>query len=165
MRDSATRTFEDFFEVNKRRLTLAVRLVAHDRAQAEDIAQDAFVAVWERWGALAGSANLDAYLFRTAFNLAKNRRRRALLGLKRVVHLVPAGDETDDVVERDVVGRPLRELTRSQRATVVLVDALGYTSVEAGQILGIRDSTVRVHLARGRASLRRTLEDPDESAS
>jgi len=44
---------------------------------------------------------------------------------------------------------------------VVLVDALGLTSEEAGAALGIKSSTVRVLAARGRAALRETWGEDD----
>ena len=154
--------FEGFFERHRRKLTFVVWLVTRDQAEAEEIAQDAFLAVWERWEDLATVEEPDGYLFRTGLNLARNRRRRTRLALKRVVHLAPPPDEASGVASDDATDRALASLSRAQRASVVLVDLLGYTSVEAGGMLRISPSTVRVHLARARASLRQTLEDHDD---
>jgi DNA-directed RNA polymerase specialized sigma24 family protein len=45
---------------------------------------------------------------------------------------------------------------------VVLIDLLGYSSEEAGDILGIRAATVRTHVARAHADLRTWVGEVDE---
>ena len=57
--------------------------------------------------------------------------------------------------ERDAVRRMLGELNEQQRAALVLTSLLGYSSDEAGTVLGMRGSTVRVLTTRARATLRR----------
>ena len=56
-------------------------------------------------------------------------------------------EEPDDafaaIEDRDAVIRALRELIPQQRAAIVLTALLGYSSEEAGQMLGMRASTVR----------------------
>ena len=47
--------------------------------------------------------------------------------------------------KHDAVIRALASLTARQRAAVVLVDLMGFSSEEAGRMLGIRASTVRTH--------------------
>src|SRR5262245_41651740 len=41
--------FEDLFEAERERLFRALLLITHDSAEAEDLMQEAFVSVWERW--------------------------------------------------------------------------------------------------------------------
>jgi DNA-directed RNA polymerase specialized sigma24 family protein len=111
------------------------------------------------------------YLYRTAMNLFRSRRRRAALALRRVAHPGERRDQLREVEEREATVRALAPLTRRQRAAapltrrqraaVVLVDAVGLTSEEAGAALGVKASTVRVLLARGRAVLRKEWTDHD----
>lgn len=51
----------------------------------------------------------------------------------------------------------LRGLPLRQRQSVVLRDWAGFEMSEVARILGTKESTVRVHLARGRAALRAVL--------
>jgi RNA polymerase sigma-70 factor (ECF subfamily) len=60
-----------------------------------------------------------------------------------------------EVETRDEVMRALATLTPGQRASVVLVDLLEYSSEEAAQILGVKSATVRVQASKARAALRR----------
>jgi len=117
------------------------------------VAQDAFVRVWERWERDGAPDDPPAYLFRTAMNVLRNRRRRAAVALRHAVSRSESSDELGAVEARDVVMRALGALTPSQRAALVLTDLLDMSSDEAAKALGIRPSTVRVLAARGRATL------------
>ena len=146
-------TFEQLFAQEGDRLFSSLWLITRDRHEAEEVAQDAFVRVWERWEREGPPDDPTAYLFRTAMNVFRNRRRRAAVAFRHAVSRSESSDEFDAVEARDVVIRALRELTPSQRAALVLTDLLDMSSVEAAKALGIRASTVRVLAARGRASL------------
>ena len=148
-------TFEDFFEREHRDLFSALVLMARDRGEAEELMQDAFLRLWERWARVSSLEDPTGYLYRTAMNLYRSRRRRAAVALRRVAHPAERRDEIREVEDRQAVILALRPLTRRQRAAVVLVDAMGMTSEEAGRTLGVTASTVRVLLARGRAALRK----------
>jgi RNA polymerase sigma-70 factor, ECF subfamily len=141
----AGRDFETFFEDQHGDLYAALWLVTRNRhEEAEEITQDAFLRVWERWGRVAGLDDPTGYLYRTAMNTFRNRRRRAAVALRKTVRLQPPDDALARVEEREAIVRALAPLTARQRAAVVLTDILGYTSEEAAGLLGIRPSTVRV---------------------
>lgn len=160
MRD-AILEFEGFFAANRERLFRALWLVARDRHEAEEVAQDAFLKVWERWDRVAGMVDPEGYLYRTAFNLHRNRRRRSLLALRRLVRATPPPDPTDAVDDRDQVVRALGTLTPRQRSALVLTDLVELTSEEAARALGVRPSTVRVLAARARTTLREEIGGQD----
>jgi DNA-directed RNA polymerase specialized sigma24 family protein len=56
----------------------------------------------------------------------------------------------------------LRSLTPRQRAAIVLTEGLGYSSDEAGSMLGVKGSTVRALHHQARAALKRSTETIDE---
>jgi RNA polymerase sigma-70 factor, ECF subfamily len=153
--------FDHFFEEHRDRLYRALWLVARDRSVAEEVTQDAFLKVWERWNRVRGFEDPAGYLYRTGMNILRNRRRRAALGLRRLVHASPATDEIAAVDARDVVVRALGTLTPRERAALVLVDLLDMTSEDAANALGVRASTVRVLAGRARAALRDRIGGED----
>lgn len=136
--------FEDLFAAERDRLFAALWLVTRDRHEAEDVAQDAFVRVWERWERRGAPDDPVAYLFRTAMNLVRNRRRRAAVALRRAPRPDHGPDGLDAVETQDLVLRALGTLTERERAAIVLIDLLDMTSDDAGAALGIRSSTARV---------------------
>jgi RNA polymerase sigma factor (sigma-70 family) len=158
-RATALRDFETFFDDHRSRLFRALWLVTRNRHEAEDLAQEAFLKVWERWASVGLLDDPEGYLYRTAMNLFRNRRRRALLALRRAVHLAPVDEQIAAVDDRDQVVRALGRLTPAQRAAIVLTDLAGFTSEEAARTLGISPSTVRVQAARARAILRDQMGD------
>jgi RNA polymerase sigma-70 factor, ECF subfamily len=152
-------SFEDFFEGHRRPLFGALCLVTGNRSEAEEIAQDAFLKVWERWERVAGLEDPNAYLFRTAMNLFRNRLRRASVAARKALALTSSADDLATIEDRDEVVRWLRPLPPRQRAAIVLTIYLDYSSDETARILGIRPSTVRALASQGRAGVRHALED------
>jgi RNA polymerase sigma factor (sigma-70 family) len=145
--------FAAFFAEHHGGLFRALWLLTRDRHEAEEVAQEAFLRLWERWDRVSAGPDPAAYLYRTAMNHWRSRLRRIAVAARRVVHQPWRDDGIEGVDARDVVVRALAGLPPRQRAAVVLVDVLDLTSERAGAVLGIRPVTVRVLAARGRATL------------
>jgi RNA polymerase sigma factor (sigma-70 family) len=160
-RAAAETSFEGFFESHREPLFSALWLVCRDRHEAEELAQDAFLKLWERWDRIRRLDDPEGYLYRTALNLYRNRRRRALLALRRLVRAAPPVDPTEAVDRRDQIVRALGTLTPGQRSALVLTDLLELTSEEAARALGVRPATVRVLAARARTALRDEIGGQD----
>lgn len=160
---SEARRFEEFFEAESRTLYRRLCLVTGNRQEAEEVMQDAFISVLERWDRVSAMEDPTGYLYRTAFHVVHKRSRRAARVLRHVVLMRP---EVDDFAaaadDRETVRRALGKLSRRQRAAVVLTELLGYSSEEAGAIMGARPVTVRVLASQGRAAMARMLGGPDE---
>lgn len=155
-------TFEGFFERNHVRLLRGLYLVTGSPQEAEEVMQDAFLAVWERWDRVRGMDDPTGYLFRTAMNRSRSRLRRATRAARRTVGLVEGRDAFAEVDDRETLGRALAAVSPRQRAALVLTEYLGYPSEEAGRILGIKAVTVRALASQGRAAMKTELESDDE---
>jgi RNA polymerase sigma-70 factor, ECF subfamily len=151
--------FEAFFLEHHEHLFRALWLVTRNRHEAEEIMQDAFLRLWERWPAVQAAQNPEGYLYRTAMNLFRSKVRRAAVALRKVVRQLPPDDQMAEVDARHTVVHALAPLPARQRAAVVLLDVLGLSSEQAGEALGIRPVTVRVLAARGRDKLREALDE------
>lgn len=155
-RVEARARFDTFFDEEHERLFQALYFVTGDRQDAEDLMQDAFLRLWERWDDRGKIEDLTGYLFRVAFNGFLMRRRRAAMAIRKVI---PVKEERDAFAEAEMradVRALLLGLTSRQRAALLLVDLLGYPSEQAGRILGVRASTVRALATQGRRALRAT---------
>ena len=151
--------FETFFEREKDGLYGALCLVTRNRFEAEELTQDAFVRLLERWDRVGAMNDPRGYLYRTAMNAFRSRYRRSLLAAKRALGVSPSDDAITAVDERDATMRALAELSPQQRAAVVLVDLYDFSSEDAARILGIRASTVRMHTSRAHKALKGTMQD------
>jgi RNA polymerase sigma-70 factor (ECF subfamily) len=131
-----------------------------NRHEAEEIMQDAFLRLWERWDRVSTMDQPVGFLYRTAMNLYRKRLRRAAVAMRKATNLLPKDDALAIVETRDQAARLLRTLTPREREALVLTAYLGYSTEEAGRLLGIKANTVRVLTTRARASLKQTVEDP-----
>jgi RNA polymerase sigma-70 factor, ECF subfamily len=150
-------TFEDFFHAHHERLLRAMYLATGDRHEAEDLAQEAFVKVLERWERVRGLEDPVGYLFRTALNARRSRLRRLAVAARKAVQPEPGVDEQAAAEERSAVHRALATLPDGQREAVVLIEWLGMTDERAGAVLGVSAGAVRTRLHRARAALRDLL--------
>jgi RNA polymerase sigma-70 factor, ECF subfamily len=148
--------FDTFVEEEHERVYKALYFVTGSREDAEDLAQEAFMKLWERWDSINEIEDPTGYLFRVALNGFRMRRRRAAMAIRRHAPLPEARDEFVEAEMRADVRRLLLGLTPRQRAALLLVDLLGYPSEQAASILGVRASTVRALASQGRRALRAT---------
>jgi RNA polymerase sigma-70 factor, ECF subfamily len=153
-RVQARARFDEFVEDEHERLYKALYFVTGSREDAEDISQDAFLTLWERWDEIDRINDPTGYLFRVALNGFRMRRRRATMTLR---HLAPIRTDRDEFAEAEMradVRALLLSLSPRQRAALLLVDLLGYPSEQAARILRVRPSTVRNLASQGRRALR-----------
>lgn len=148
--------FDTFFEEERERLFKALYFVTGNREDAEELTQDAFLRLWERWDDIDRIDDPTGYLFRVALNGSRMRTRAARRASRRLVPLERDRDPFDEIELREDVRRLLLDLAPRQRAALLLLDMYGYGSEEAARIMGIRPSTVRALATQGRAVLRRT---------
>jgi len=157
----ASRSFETFYDAESRTLFRRLWLVTGNRGEAEELMQDAFLKVWERWEQVGAMDDPVGYLYRTAMNLFRKRYRRAVLAIRRSIGLAPSRDDFADADDRETVRRVLSTLPKRQRAALVLTEMLGFSPEEAGRALGVQASTVRSLSHQGRASFRQAMEVDD----
>jgi RNA polymerase sigma-70 factor (ECF subfamily) len=153
-------SFESFFESQQATLYRRLCLLTGNRTEAEELMQDAFLRLWERWDRVAAMSDPEGYLYRTALNLFRKRYRRASLAVRRAVGGAPPEDVFAASERRTAVSAALATLTPRQRGALVLTQLLGFSSEEAGELLHIRPATVRALATQGRAALKATMEDP-----
>jgi RNA polymerase sigma-70 factor, ECF subfamily len=156
-----SRSFEAFYDAESQTLFRRLWLVTGNRAEAEELMQDAFLRVWERWDHVGTMDDPVGYLYRTAMNLVRKRYRRALLAIRRTLGLAPVRDDFADADDRHAVRRVLSTLPPRQRAALVLTEMMGFSANEVGRVLGVQASTVRSLSRQGRESFRRAMEIDD----
>ena len=161
--------FDTFFEDEHQRLYKALFFVTGNRQDAEELMQDAFLKLWERWDSIHEIDDPTGYLFRVGLNGFRMRRRRTAMSVRKVIpvpedrdlfsvrKVIPVPEQRDlfsDAEMRADVRALLLRLTPRQRAALLLVDLLGYPSEQAARILRVRPSTVRALATKGRRALR-----------
>lgn len=154
-------SFEEFFSVQSDRMLRILAVITGSRQEAEDILQEAFTRVLQRWERVREMENPAGYLERTAMNVFRSQYRRAAISVRRTIGAPPEQDVFQAVEDRDVASRALAMLAPRQRAALVLTEALGYSGDEAGMLLGIKPSTVWALTHQARAALTAAREATD----
>ena len=156
-------SFEAFFEAERRRLFRAMYAITGSVAEAEELTQDAFLKVWERWDRVSTLERPVGYLYRVALNASSSRYRRMLTAAKHVVISTPQTEDPYPAVDaRDAVVRAIRDLTPRQRGALVVTELFDLGAEQAGEILGVKASTVRNLVAQAHAAMRAAMEMDDE---
>lgn len=152
-------TFEDLFAEQHERLYRALYLIVGNSHEAEELMQDAFLKVLERWDRIDNPAG---YLYRSALNATRSRFRRLQIAAKRTFGEGESEDPFAAADLRDEVVRSLRELPERQRLALVLVDLLDLTSDDAAKVLRVTPATVRSLASHARAALKHSMEAEDD---
>ncbi len=142
-----------------------LRRVVGSGGDGEDLCQETFLRAYRAYGSLPEGANVRAWLFSIATNLAKNHfrseaRRRRAYGEAPALHAAPAGAEaalvsreTGALVEAIVQRLPLRQrLAFTQRK----LHGLEYEAI--GQSLGCSAEAARAHVFQALRKIRRGLD-------
>lgn len=149
-------------------LGLATRLL-HDRGDAEDVAQEAFVRVWRqapRW--TPGQARFDTWLHTVVLNLCRDRlrRRRELLPATMPEAADPSPDAEAAMIAAERGGRvqaAIAALPERQREAILLVHYQELSGADAAGMLGVTVEALESLLARGRRTLRAALNPQDNA--
>jgi len=128
----------------------AARLVGRDRA--EDVASEAVVRVLSRWSKVCEYPH--AWITRVATNLAIDLLRRHGPLMSGGTVGLGSSFEDEAVGRLDIVAA-LRHLSRRQQEVVVLHHLAGFSDGEVSEALGMSLPTVKTHLGRAMARLRR----------
>lgn len=155
------------------RLMRTIWRIVRRRETAEDALQEALTVIWKKRRAVAGHPNPQALILRIAITTAIDALRRERRRWRYEAPERPDGRTggTTEAVGKDTENRELREaileavgrLPRRQAAAVILRFVEDRSYGEVAQAMGCSETTVRVHVLRGRAALakRLTRERPD----
>jgi DNA-directed RNA polymerase specialized sigma24 family protein len=137
-------------------LERALILFTGDREVARDAVAEAFAQ------AIAARERLhspQAWVWRAAFRIAAGdlkRRSKPSASVQEDFYVMP--ETVIDVV------RALSQLSRKQRASIVLHHYAGYPTKDVARMIDSTTAAVTVHLSVGRKHLRSLLEDDDEGS-
>jgi RNA polymerase sigma-70 factor (ECF subfamily) len=123
------------------------------RTDAEDIAQQACIKLAQNLGQYRFQAAFTSWLYRLVVNCAQDwqraQRRHAHADLPEDEPAIDSG-RAEDAVHLEQLLDQLDDLGAGMRETALLVHAEGLSHAEAGEILGVSESTIswRIHTMR-----------------
>ena len=153
------RAFNVFVDRHQRAVRVFVRGLAPG-SDADDLAQETFLAIWSRADRYRGAASVRSWLFAIAWRKAKDshRRRFRRLGRETVHHDIRGASDSASLDERIALEQALLSLSLAERAAVLLCLAAGFSHSEAAAALDMPLGTIKSHVSRGRERLKAILE-------
>jgi RNA polymerase sigma-70 factor (sigma-E family) len=137
-------------------------LLLRDTGTAEEIVQDAFVAMHARWNRLRDPHKALAYLRTAVVNRCRSRQRHLLVVDKHLPRSMPEEPSAEQAAmrtaETDRVIEAMRSLPEKQRTVMVLRYYGDLSEAEIADTMGISRGSVKSHAARATKSLRQVLE-------
>ena len=154
--------FRALFELHKDKVYSVALRFSGEPYEAEDIAQETFVKLFDNIGSFRGSAKFESWLYRMVVNTCLDHRRRARRILPLFDSLIgslraPGRSALDEVMRAEMSGHvktAIGGLPPDQRIVVVLRYTQGLSYDEIAEILGCPKGTVASRLNR----VHRTLE-------
>ncbi len=152
-------SFDALLDRERRRLYGIAYSILRDHAEAEDALQEAMLKAWRSWDSVRDESARASWLVRICVNHCINRRT----GLRRL-RLGRTVDARDMATPHPRFDGRLVDLDRSylrlsprQRAAVFLHYHHGYSIDECAALMSCRPGSVRTHIARALASMRREM--------
>jgi RNA polymerase sigma-70 factor (sigma-E family) len=169
--DAAARDADEalvaLYTTHYRSLVRLSTLLLHDQSAAEDVVQDAFVAMHGSWRRLRDTDKALAYLRQAVVNRSRSRLRHlkvadrkapALLPAEAVGALPSAEQGALAALDRERVFHALRSLPQRQREVMVLRYYVDLSEAQIAEAMGISTGAVKSHASRGMVALRQRLE-------
>ncbi len=163
---SQARNQAAFGELVKRRQGWAralLRRMCQSAAEADDLAQEAFMKAWDRMKDLETPAAFPGWFRRiavTTFLMAKRKQKAIFEEIDDAAHPIAAEDSSPEQAAGAKIDleRALARLSDAERLCVTLNHGEGLSHSEIVDMTGLPLGTVKSHVLRGTEKLRRMLE-------
>jgi RNA polymerase sigma factor (sigma-70 family) len=145
-------------------LNTAVRILG-DAQRAQDVHQEVFLAIWQRWHKYNGRTKWGAYLYRTTVRKAirLGKRLRSERNLKQQLEQPFSRENPDEPLRvsemQQKLASCLARLPKRQADIFALSRIEGLKHEAIAEMLGCSENTVRVHLHRAMKRLAQQLSD------
>lgn len=158
---TADEALEQLYAAHWRGLVRLSVLLVRDQGVAEEVTQDAFVAVHARWSRLRDPDKALAYLRQAVVNRSRSALRHRAVVQRHAATLRPVADADPTPISdrRAAVLDAMRALPDRQREVLALRYYLDLSEAEIADTLGISRGAVKSHASRGAAALRLLLQE------
>ena len=173
--------FERFVEHFHSKIFQYSWLMCGQREDAEEVAQETLLRVFEKFQELRDPERIRPWVFRIAKNACLTKRRRSLfapsasreISLDALMPVKAGGDSLkleiadwselpeDRAIRAELhreLQRAIRELPELYRAVILLRDVEDLTTLETAQILDVSEDVVKTRLHRARLAVRKHLD-------
>ena len=147
--------------------------IVQDIQEAEDVAQEVFIQVYQSISSFRGEAKLSTWLYRIAITRAldaerkkKSKKRianlRSWIGLtekqEEAVHFYHPGVQLDNKEQAAILFNAIQQLPENQRIAFILIKTEGLRYDEVATIMNLTVKSVEALMHRAKDNLRKKLQ-------
>lgn len=176
-----TGAFDRFVEYFRPKIFQYSWLMCGHREDAEEVAQETLLRVFESGDQLREPAKIRSWVFRIAKNACLMKRRKSVFAPARELsldELMPSKHQDGDQVRieiadwsslpdgkalqsemRELLEKAIRELPEVYRSVILLRDMEELSTQETAHILDVSDDVVKTRLHRARLAIRQKLDE------
>jgi RNA polymerase sigma-70 factor (ECF subfamily) len=160
-------SFEELYDRHNRRVYSLCLRMTQNTAEAEDLAQEAFIQLFRKIGSFRGDSAFTTWLHRLTVNQVLMHFRKRSVKMERTTEegetpvQIVRGTENPNampVLDRIALDRALVQLPPGYRTVFVLHDVEGHDHEEIAKFLGIAVGTSKSQLHKARMKLRKLLK-------
>lgn len=165
-------SFEELYDRHNRRVYSLCLRMTQNTAEAEDLAQEAFIQLFRKIGSFRGDSAFTTWLHRLTVNQVLMHFRKRSVKLERTTEegetpvQIVRGTENPNampVLDRIALDRALAQLPPGYRTVFVLHDVEGHDHEEIAKFLGIAVGTSKSQLHKARMKLRKLLKSQTDT--
>jgi RNA polymerase sigma-70 factor (ECF subfamily) len=163
--------FEHLYRLHSRRVYVLCLRMAANRAEAEDLTQEAFLQVFRKIATFRGESAFSTWLHRLTVNIVLMRLRKKTPAVTSLENANDPDEESGQahrevggpdplmvgLLDRVNLGRALQRLSEGYRKVFLLHDVQGYEHHEIAEILGCTAGNTKSQLHKARRRLRELL--------
>ena len=152
--------FGELYEIYSRDMFRFAYYYLGSSTLAEDCVSECVCIAFQKIGSLRKASAFKSWLFKILHNCCNSALREKMLSTGNVEYssLTDLSDEGEDITEKLSIRQALSRLSDEEREIVILHYCQGYTSKEIGEILDMKDATVRSKIMRSGEKMRKFLQ-------
>ena len=159
-KNGSTEAFGELYEIYSRDMFRFACYYLGSSSLAEDCVSECVCIAYEKIGTLRKASAFKSWLFKILHNCCNSALKEKMKSEGNVEYssVTELSSESEDINEKLSLKQALLLLSDEDREIVILHYCQGYTSKEIGEILGIKDATVRSKILRSGEKLRKFLQ-------
>lgn len=158
-KNGSAEAFGELYEIYAKDMFRFAFYYLGSASTAEDCVSECVCLAFQKIGSLRKASAFKSWLFKILHNCCNNALREKILATGNVEYssLVDFSAEVEDMSEKLSLREALAHLSSEEREIVILHYCHGYTSKEIGEILEMKDATVRSKIMRSGEKMRKFL--------
>ncbi len=153
------KVYRDYFPMVRQ---MCLGFVNGDDDLAKDLAQEIFIIIWNKLDSFKGKSSHKTWIYRITVNSClqhlRKEKKKNELSLTTIEHKLPDASDEKEIIDNKGLYQAIGKLNAIDRLVIMMVlDGLDHESIS--EVMGIKETNVRVKIHRIKKRLKKILEN------